>query len=369
MHISPTKIPLWSWVFPLGACLLVMIEVSGAIHNTSVLFLLPAVVLLCGAVFAAVRHAAAIGARAGEPFGSLILAFCVTLIEVALIISIMLSDGEGADTVARDTVFSAVMIVLNGIIGVCLIVGGRLHGEQSFQLNSASAALAVLGTLAALTFVLPNYANVAIARQYTWIQLLVIGFCSLVLYGVFLFVQTVRHRNYFVDEHEIKEEEKFFEAPSTIPTKKITALSGALLLLSLLAVIFLAEILSEPLDMAILGAGLPHALVGVIIATLVLLPEGISSIQAAMKNKLQQSINLVLGSALASSGMTIPIVAFVAIYTGQPLTLGLEPEQTVLLLMTLFVSTITLGTGRTTVLQGAVHLVIFIVFVLLSIAP
>jgi len=368
MHVH-TKIPVWSWLLPLLAAGLISLELIGFLHDTSILFLVPAVLLLGGSVFASVLHAEILGARVGEPLGSIILAGCVTLLEVALIISIMFSGMEGGEEVARDTVFSAVMIVLNGIIGLCLIFGSRIYHEQTFKLDAASAALAVLGTLSALAFVLPNYAISGAARQYSWAQLLVISICCLTLYGVFLFVQTIRHRNHFIDEADNTDGEDFFDNDREKPAGKVTLASAVLLPISLFTVILLAETLSHPLDHAITALGLPQTLVGVVIAALVLLPEGISSVQAAMKNRIQQSINLVLGSALASIGMSIPVVAFVSILLGQQLTLGLEPEQTVMLLLTLFVSTLTLGTGRTTVLQGAVHLVIFAVFVLLTIVP
>ncbi|AJY44973.1 calcium:proton antiporter [Martelella endophytica] len=368
MHINPRSTPTWSWVLPVLAAGLSGLEVTGVLHETSLVFIIPAVLLLGGAIFASVMHAGVIGAKIGEPHGSLVLAGCVTLIEVALIISIMMSGMEGTDEVARDTVFSAVMIVLNGIIGICLILGARIYHEQSFKLDAASAALAVLGTLSTLAFVLPDFAISGDHRQYSWAQLLVISLCCLVLYGVFLFIQTVRHRNYFVDDAG-SEREHFFQKHNETPSGRVTLHSSLLLPLALATVILLAEALSHPLDHAIAAAGLPSALVGVVIATLVLLPEGISSIQAALQNKIQQSINLVLGSALASIGMSIPIVSLFTIISGHPLTLGLEPEQLVMLLLTLFVSTITLGTGRTTVLQGTVHLVIFVVFVLLTLVP
>ncbi|WP_174804307.1 calcium:proton antiporter [Martelella limonii] len=381
MH-ARQSIPSWSLWLPVIALVVAGLEVGGIIHATSLVFIVPAVLLLGGSVFASVLHAEVLGAKVGEPLGSIILAGCVTLIEVALIISVMLTGLESAEEVARDTVFAAVMIVLNGIIGLCLVRGGRIYHEQSFKLDAASAALAVLGTLSTLAFVLPNFAVSGPAAQYTSGQLLVVSLCCLVLYGVFLFVQTVRHRNYFIDEPipvakpavepvEAGEDggDAFFPTAQHKPSKRMTATSALMLPLSLLVVILLAEALSHPLDIAINAAGLPHTLVGIVIAALVLLPEGISSVQAAGKNRIQQSINLVLGSALASIGMSIPIVALFSIFIGEPLTLGLNAEQTVLLLLTLFVSTLTLGTGRTTVLQGAVHLVIFAVFVLLTVVP
>ncbi|MBB4122755.1 calcium:proton antiporter [Martelella radicis] len=367
MH-SPSSIPKWSVLLPFVAAALVALELFGILHDTSVVFLVPAILLLGGSVFASVLHAEVLGARVGEPMGSIILAGCVTLIEVALIVSIMFSGAEGTDAVARDTVFSAVMIVLNGIIGLCLVVGGRIYHAQSFKLAAATAALAVLGTLSTLAFVLPNFAISGPAQQYSWAQLLVVSICCLVLYGVFLFIQTVRHRSDFTEETD-DEEGEFFPEHHAPPSGRMTTASAVMLPFSLLMVILLAEMLSAPLDRGIAAAGLPQTLVGVMIAALVLMPEGISSVQAAFKNRIQQSINLVLGSALASIGLSIPIVALISIALGRQMTLGLEPEQMVMLILTLFVSTITLGTGRTTVLQGAVHLVIFAVFVLLTLVP
>ncbi|TNB49627.1 ionic transporter y4hA [Martelella lutilitoris] len=367
MH-SPSSIPKWSVLLPFLAAIIVTLEIFGVLHDTSMIFLVPAVLLLGGAVFASVLHAEVLGAKVGEPMGSIILAGCVTLIEVALIVSIMLSGAEGTDAVARDTVFSAVMIVLNGIIGLCLVVGGRIYHAQSFKLAAATAALAVLGTLSTLAFVLPNFAISGPARQYSWAQLLVVSICCLVLYGVFLFIQTVRHRSDFTEETD-DEGGEFFPDHHAQPSGRMTTTSAVMLPFSLLMVILLAEMLSAPLDRSIAAAGLPQTLVGVMIAALVLMPEGISSVQAAFKNRIQQSINLVLGSALASIGLSIPIVALISIALGRQMTLGLEPEQMVMLILTLFVSTITLGTGRTTVLQGAVHLVIFAVFVLLTLVP
>jgi Ca2+:H+ antiporter len=328
-----------------------------------VMVLILSAVLLGATVFAAVHHSEVVAARIGEPFGSILLAVAVTVIEVALIVSIMLSDLPGRDLVARDTVFAAVMIVLNGVVGLCLVMGARRHHEQSFLLQGASSALAVLGTLAVLTMVLPNFTLASPGPSYSPFQLIFVGLVSLVLYLTFVFVQTVRHRDYFIDETE-EVDETF-----TPPSLSVTWISAALLVVSLTGVILLAKILSYPLDRAVAASGLPHAFVGVVIAAVVLLPEGIASARAAVLNRLQNSINLALGSALASIGLTIPVVAVVSLMIGMKLSLGLSPDRIVLLLLTLFVSTLTLGTGRTTVLQGMVHLVIFAVFILLSALP
>jgi Ca2+:H+ antiporter len=314
-------------------------------------------------VFAAVHHAEIVAVRVGDPFGSILLAVAVTIIEVALIVSVMLSGAEGSDTIARDTVYSAVMIVLNGVVGLCLLLGGARYHEQDFQVQGASAALGVLGVLAAIALILPNFALANPGPAYAPIQLIFVGASSLVLYAVFVFVQTVRHLDYFLLPAGTDHPEH------RVPSNMATGRSAVLLMLALVCVVLLAKTLSPALDRAVAGAGLPVTVVGVVIATLVLLPEGIAALRAAHANQLQVSLNLAIGSALASIGLTIPVVAVVSVALSIPLSLGLAPKEMVLLTLTLFSSTLTLATGRTTVLQGAVHLVIFAVFVLLTFVP
>ncbi|MGL5116283.1 MAG: calcium:proton antiporter, partial [Beijerinckiaceae bacterium] len=249
---------------------------------------------------------------------------------------------------------------------ICLVLGGRRHHEQNFQLRGASSALAVLGTLAVLALILPTHTVAVAGPSYSAAQLLVVGAASLALYGVFVFVQTIRHRDYFLDapgDHDGEAE------PHEKPSDKVALSSLVLLLVSLTAVVLLAKILSYPLDKGIAAAGLPQAFVGVVIAAIVLLPESVAAANSAVKNRLQNSINLALGSAIASIGLTIPVVAVVSMMIDQRLVLGISPANAVLLVLTLFVSTLTLGTGRTTVLQGAIHLVIFVVFLLVSAIP
>jgi Ca2+:H+ antiporter len=253
------------------------------------------------------------------------------------------------------------MLVLNGVVGLCLVLGGARHREQSFQEQGASAALSVLGTLAAIALVVPNYTRAVPGPFYAPAQLLFVGFVSLVLYGVFLFVQTIRHRDYFITGDA--------EHAGIRPSGAVTFISLGLLIVALVAVVLLAKTLSPSLERAVAAAGLPAAFVGVVIAALVLLPEGMAAVTAARANRLQTSLNLALGSALASIGLTIPAVAVVSMFLGQPLILGLAPEEMTLLLLTLFISTVTLATGRTTILQGAVHLVILGVFLFLSAMP
>lgn len=359
--------PIWSWAAPVAASALLVVIFLGIVPADAVPVSLAECVLLCAAVFAAVHHAEVLAVRVGEPFGSILLAVAVTVIEVALIVSIMLSGKAGSEAVARDTIFSAVMIALNGVIGLCLVCGAQRHHEQSFQLQGASASLAVLGTLATFALVLPNHTVATTGPLYSPVQLMAIGAVSVTLYAIFVFVQTVRHRNYFLEVGDDALEIR--DVPHEKPSNKTTALSAILLLVSLTAVVLLAKVLSGPLDKIVAMAGLPQTFVGVVIAAIVLLPEGLAAVKAALVNRLQSSINLALGSALASIALTIPTVAAVSLILGQNLVLGLIPTNTVLLLLTLFVSTLTLGTGRTTVLQGAVHLVIFIVFVMMAAVP
>ncbi len=356
------RVPWWSWAAPLVACLLLGAKFMHFVPADHPAVLIPAAILLLACVFAAVHHAEIVALRVGEPLGSIVLAIAVTVIEVALIVSLMLAAKDGGGALARDTVFAAVMLVLNGVVGLCLVFGGARHGEQTFQEQGAAAALSVLGTLAALTLIVPNFTRTTPGPVYAPAQLLFVGFVSLLLYCVFLFVQTIRHRTYFMADDEA-------DHPDVRPSALITAIGVVLLIVALTSVVLLAKVLSPSLEAAVDAAGLPAAFVGVVIAALVLLPEGMAAVGAARANRLQTSLNLALGSALASIGLTIPAVAVVSLWIGQPLMLGLAPEEMTLLILTLFISTVTLATGRTTILQGAVHLVIFGVFLFLSAVP
>jgi Ca2+:H+ antiporter len=356
------RMPWWCLAAPLTAIMLVGAKLAHLISPTNSIVVTLAIVVLLAAVFAAVHHAEVLAVKTGEPFGSILLALAITSIEVGLIILVMVSGSAGADVIARDTVFSVVMIVLNGIVGLCLISGAARHYEQEFHVEGASAILSVIATLAIISMVLPNYTLTTPGPTFAPVQLLFVSAVSLILYLLFVFVQTVRHRDNFVietgDVHH-----------SVAPTAKTTVVSAILLAISLVAVIQLAKFLTPVVEGAVARSGLPIAVVGVVIAMLVLLPEGLTALKAARRNRLQTSLNASLGSAAASIGLTIPIVGAVSVYLGQPLALGLGPEPTLLLLLTLFVSTLTFATGRTTVLQGAVHLVIFGVFLFLSAVP
>jgi Ca2+:H+ antiporter len=277
----------------------------------------------------------------------------------------MLAGGPDAATLARDTVFAAVMIILNGIVGLCLIMGGALFREQRFGLFGVSASLATLAAIVVLTLVLPNHTTSQAGPVYTPSQLAFVAIVSAGLYGVFVMVQSVRHRDYFLSPAP----EGGGETHAALPTNRAAALSVVLLLACLGAVVLLAKALAPGIEAGVVAAGAPKALVGVIIAGVVLLPEGVAAFRAARANRLQTSLNLALGSALASIGLTIPAVAIVSIATGLQLTLGIDQKSTVLLLLSLFVTGQSLGTGRTTVLQGAVLLVLFATYLFTTIVP
>lgn len=352
--------PWWAWTWQVLA--LVIISVHTILGPT---FLIAAAegVALVGTVFAAVYHAEVVAHRVGEPFGSLVLAVAVTVIEVALIVSMMIAGRADTTGLARDTVFAAVMIVCNGIVGLCLLVGGLRHREQVFHLQGAQAALSVIIPLTTLTMVFPNVTSTTPGPTFSSSQLVFAAVVSLILYGSFLFVQTVRHRDYFLPEGGEG------EAHALPPSSRAALISAGLLLLSLVLVVGLAKMLTPTLERVLARVGAPRSVVGIVIAGLVLLPEGLASYRAANANRLQTSMNLALGSVLATIGLTIPAVAGVSIFLNKPLTLGLSAKEELLLALTLIVSLLTIGTGRTTVLQGIVHLIIFAVFLFLSVVP
>lgn len=361
---SRPKFPIWTALVPVVALALVPVLPPDALGGWAALVLF---VVLMGAVFTAVHHAEVIAHKVGEPFGTLVLAAAVTVIESSLIISIMLTGDGGNPTLARDTLYATLMIVLNGIVGLCVIVGGLRHGQQGFHVSGAAAFLTVLATTATLTMVLPVFTASAGGPVFTAGQLAFVSVAALALYGVFLFVQTIRHRDYFLPEIATGDEDVHAAPPSL----RLTLISGALLLVALTAVVLLAKALSYPIESAVRGLGVaaPAAAVGAVVASLVLLPEAFAALQAARRNRLQTSLNLALGSGLATISLTIPAVAAVSLLLGQPLILGLGPKEIVLLSLTLIVSALTLGGGRTTVLHGAVHLVIFAVFLYLLAVP
>ena len=355
------KLPRWSIFIPFAAWIIL----AGSLLTSASLYAVLLTLALFGGVLTAVYHAEVVAHKIGEPFGTLLLALAVTLIEVALIVSLMLAGGEATSGLARDTVFAAIMIILNGIIGLCLLAGASLHKEQSFSLRGASTSLATLAALAVLTLVLPNFTSTVTGPYYSPSQLSFIAIVSLVLYGTFVLVQTVRHRDYFLPAVAKGDEEVHAEPPSNTMAWS----SAGLLLLCLGAVVLLAKALAPALEHAVAAAGAPKALVGIIIAIVVLLPEGVAAFRAARANRLQTSINLALGSALASIGLTIPVVAVISLTTGWSLSLGIDAKSTILLLLSLFITSVSLGTGRTTIMQGTIHCVIFAVYLFTTIVP
>jgi Ca2+:H+ antiporter len=351
--------PLWSLTFPVLGALAVLVSLA----KMGTVGIVAAAIVLIGSVLAAVHHAEVVAHRVGEPFGTLVLAVAVTVIEVSLIVSLMLAGGADVATLARDTVFAAVMLILNGIVGLCLLAGALRHHEQRFTLRGVSVTLCVLAAMAVLTLVLPNYTLTTSGPTYAPSQLVFVAVVSLVLYMTFVLVQTIRHRDYFLPADGADEDHA---AP---PTDRAAWSAFALLLLALVAVVLLGKALSPSVEAAVLRAGLPVALVGVVIAALVLAPESLAAFRAARRNRLQTSLNLALGSALASIGLTIPTVAIVSLALGLPLALGIDAKGIVLLGLSLFVATLSLGTGRTTVLQGVVHLVILATYLFTTVVP
>ena len=315
--------------------------------------------VLLATVLAAVYHAEKIAHTIGEPYGTLVLTMSVTIIEVSLIMSVMLAD-HGEATMARDTVFSVIMIVCNLLVGLCILAGGLRYHQQDFEVEGASAYLAVLTALSVLTLVLPNYTQVA-GPTLTNLQLEFEAVVTILLYAVFLYIQTVRHTEHFTEVGA---------GPLTAEDRKpAPRMATVFLLISLAAVILLAETFAEAVKSGLSYVGWPAALAGFIVALLILLPEGITALRASRNNELQRSLNLALGSSLATIGLTVPAVAIISVFLGTDLVLGLSPMSTVLLALTILISTLTFGRGRTNILYGFVHLIIFATYIFLIFEP
>jgi Ca2+:H+ antiporter len=358
--------PRSAWIFPALAVSFFAADTAlGVSFTPSVAGLAFAAVLLAilfGTVFAAVYHAELIAERIGEPFGTLLLTLAVTIIEVALIATIMLGQKD-VPTLARDTVFAVVMIVCNGLVGICILAGGLRYREQDVQVTGSSLFLSVLIVLATITLILPNYTQRTPGPVYSAGQLGFVSVVTVILYGVFLYTQAIRHRSYFISEAAGIADD------GTHASNRMLVLSIVLLLVSLLAVVLLAKKFSLVVDFATASIGAPPAFAGVLVALLILLPESLAAIAAARKNDLQKSINLALGSSLATIGLTIPAVAVAAYALDKQLVLGLNPQEMVLLVLTFVLSMLTFGTGRTNILFGLVHVVVFAVFVFLVLVP
>ncbi|RYY72175.1 MAG: ionic transporter y4hA [Chitinophagaceae bacterium] len=353
------SIPVWTIAAPVVA--LLMFLCSNFFDGTIMDLLLTG--SLIAAVLAGVHHAEVVAHKVGEPYGTLILAFAITTIEVSLIVSLMIAGGESTHALARDTVFAAVMIIITGIIGICLVSGGVRHHEQSFGKYGVNAALVTLTAICVLTLILPNYTTTVTGPKYNNSQLIFVGIISLILYAVFVLVQTQRHREYFLPANAGEDEH------AEIPSRKVTLLSLLLLIISLAMVVMLAKKLSPTIEGLLVDMGAPQSLLGVIIALVILLPEGMAALKAAKQNRLQTSLNLALGSALASIGLTIPAVAIVSIYADLPVTLGIDAKSTLLLVLSLFSVSLSFNTGRTTIMQGVVLMVLFAVYIFTIIVP
>jgi Ca2+:H+ antiporter len=359
------SMPRSAWIFPLLAVsLFAAVTAAGYDFVPSaggLVFAAGLLAILFGTVFAAVHHAEVIAERIGEPFGTLLLTLSVTIIEVALIATIMLG-AKAVPTLARDTVFAVVMIVCNGLVGICILLGGLRYREQDFQVPGANLYLSVLVVLATITLVLPNYTLTTPGPLYSAAQLGFVSVATIVLYCVFLFTQTILHRDYFVREGDGASVQAEHGSPALFP-------SVGLLLISLLAVVLLAKKFSLVVDAGAAMIGAPPAFAGILVAFLILLPESVAAVGAARKNDLQKSINLALGSSLATIGLTIPAVAVAAYSLNKTLVLGLEDREIVILVLTFILSMLTFGTGRTNILFGMVHLVVFAIFIFLVFVP
>jgi Ca2+:H+ antiporter len=341
----------WTYFVPVLALVLYLSVPIG----TSQIVNLLAGLFLIGGVMAAVHHAEVVAHRVGEPYGTIILAVAVTLLEASIIVSLMLAGGKGSESYARNTLFAAVMLILNGILGISMLVGAVKYKEQTFETKSVTIPLVSLVSILVLTLVLPNFTTSVAGPRYSEPQLIIVTVACVVIYASFLFTQTIRHRQYFLTAATAEED--------TIISQKESFVSLLLLLMSLGAVILLAKKLSPVIESGVAGAGLPNALVGVFIAAVILLPEGIAAIRAASKNKYQTSINLALGSALASIGLSIPTVAILCTVLDLPLVLGLDRKSMILLGLSVFTVMLSLNKGRTNGLYGTVLLVNLMMYI------
>ncbi|MFB6519623.1 calcium:proton antiporter [Streptomyces sp. NPDC056401] len=379
MSTATHRSPLTDWTVVVPVVALVALVFS---WGRDLPTLAVALVALClaGAVLAAVHHAEVVAHRVGEPFGSLVLAVAVTVIEVALIVTLLADGGDKTSSLARDTVFAAVMITCNGIVGLSLLVGALRNRVAVFNAEGSGAALATVATLAVLSLVLPTFTTSKPGPEFSTAQLAFAATASLALYGLFVAVQTVRHRDYFlpVDTKRIRKEAAQAAAAAATgeddehaepPTGRAALISLGLLLVALVAVVGNAKAVSPTIERGVADLGLPYAVVGVIIALLVLAPETLAAVRAARRDRVQTSLNLAYGSAIASIGLTIPAIALASVWLSGPLLLGLEPLHMVLLALTIVVSALTIVPGRATLLQGGVHLVLLAAYLFLAVSP
>ncbi|MES2857539.1 MAG: ionic transporter y4hA [Bdellovibrionota bacterium] len=325
-------------------------------------------VFLGVAIMSSVHHAEIIAHKIGEGLGTLVLALCVTVIEVGLIISLMSQVTEGGSVLARDTVFAAVMIITNGMVALCLILGGLKFKEQEFQVQGSRSLLVVLMVLSMLVFVLPNYTTTTAGPTYNVAQMIFIGIVCVLLYLLFIFFQTTSHKAYFEPTTDTPTLATISSNSEEVSSADAW-LSFVSLCVSLVAVIGLAKLISPMIEHGIVFIGAPKSTVGLLIALIVLLPETWAAINAARANRLQTSLNLALGSGIASIALTIPAVIAYSLYEGRELALGLDPKNMVFMVTTFLVGTLTLGTGKSTLLQGAVHAVLLLTYFAMSFIP
>ncbi len=331
------------------------------------LVLLPLVVAISLAAFAVVRHADVLAEELGEPLGTLILTLSVITIEVSIVAAVMLT-GSDNPTMARDTMYSVIMIVMNGLVGFTLLFGGLKHNEQTYNLMGANTFLAIILPISIISLVLPNYTHAMDLPTYSISQSVIIGLSTLGLYAVFLSVQTTRHRSYFDNPDASGEPSEVGGAehrPLDAGEKRHVIYHTLMLVAYLVAVVMMAKSIAIPVEFGIRQFGLPSILGGFVIAALILSPEAMGALESAMKNQLQRSINIYLGSVAATIGLTVPAVLCISVILGEPLLLGLETEHALLLVLTLAVSMITYNRGRTNILLGAVHLVLFATYIML----
>ena len=351
----------WTIIIPALAWALFF---SGLIDNA--FFEVLASLLLILSVMSAVHHSEIIAERVGEPYGTIILAISITVIEVSIIVSLMLSEGEGAAALARDTVYAATMLILNGIVGLCLLIGSLRHYEQNFSKPSVTIALVSLISIVVFTLVFPTFTESVAGSYYSTPQLIFASIACLVIYSSFLFAQTRRYRQYFLTVGRDENEEA--AEPIKIDNKTFI-ISLIALIASLGIVVLLAKTLSPTIESIITSYNLPKKLVGVVIAAIILLPEAIAAIIAAKNNRLQTSVNLSLGSALASIGLTIPAVSVVCILYDMPIILGLDIKAIILLGLSVFTVMLSFSSGKTNIVYGVVLLVNLFAFVFLMIYP
>lgn len=360
--------PVWTWAVPAVSWALVLIWLL-----TPGFSFLPILLVagLLGSVIAAVHHAEVISLKVGEPFGTLVLALSVTVIEVALIVTMMLSGGEGEEAMVlpRDTLFAAIMIILNGIVGLSLLFGGRKNSEQKFNLEGTTDALCTISLIAVLAMVVPNFTS-GPTGVFSTVQMGFMALATLIIFVGFIRFQTVLHRDYFTDVGDRRaKDDTSDEDDAGKPDNRETLVSLGLLIASLAAVVLSAKGISPILEAALDRIGAPAAMLGVLIAAIVLLPEFTASVRAALDDRLQTSLNLALGSAIASIGLTVPVVTILALWMGWPLIWGLDGASMILLALTLFLVALSLRTGKTTRQPGILHLMVFATFLFFSLVP